>query len=340
MSRTTCTTLLICAIFIGFFIWAMLPRDDFSKKVSDTLQNEQKKADVIFKDATLAEVYDGVKYWELVAVRAVVNKSTGRADMVDVNGLSFDNGKPTIKFLAPSALWNINKNEIYMKDPIGYDASFEEQLKERILKGKKSSDRISYFHLAQKGKGEAFGGFWFQAKNLNWKLTTKKLLCHGAISLTKGNVVISSEDLESDVGMQKVRLTGHPSAEVAADPSPIIMNADEMLVDSSANTVTARNKVHITRNGSDIVADASTYSQSSNKVTMTGNVRINDGEIHAWSRSASYDIAGKLVTLTEDARAERNGNKIYGDRMTLYLGLNKIVVEGRSKATVKEVEVK
>ncbi len=118
-------TAIFVIVLIGFFVWALLPKDNFSDKISETLKKDKQKADVVFKDATFSEVYDGVKYWELIAKTAVINQSLGMANLSVVDGLFFDKGHPTIKFLAPSAIWQINKNDILLNDPIGYDVKFE-----------------------------------------------------------------------------------------------------------------------------------------------------------------------------------------------------------------------
>ncbi|MFH1710137.1 MAG: LPS export ABC transporter periplasmic protein LptC [bacterium] len=304
------TPALIALIMLGFFIWALMPKDDFSDKISEKLNNEKQKADVVFKAATLAEVSDGIKYWELVAKTAVINKSLGVANLSVVDGLFFDKGHPTIKFLAPSAVWRINKNEIVLADPIGYDIKYEKTIKDELAKIKDPARLSSFFHLPEK-IGKKYEGYWFSAKNLDWKLSTKKLLCSGAITLTKGDIMINAEELEADVGLEKVSLTGNPSGEIFTDSKKINITADKFLVDSYQDIVTADKNVIVTRNGSKLNADKAVYDQKKGAIELSGG-----------------------VSLTRD------NNKVYGEKMLLLLSGNKIIIQGRTKAQITGAEIR
>ncbi len=332
-------TALIALVMIGFFVWALMPKDDFSDKITEKLKKENQKADVVFKDATLAEVYDGIKYWELVAKSSVINRSIGTADLSVVDGLFFDKGRPTIKFLAPSAVWRINKNEIYLSNPIGYDIKYEKIIKNELAKVKDIARLHSVFHLPER-IGEKYEGYWFSAKNLNWSLSTKKLFCSGAISLTKGDMVINAEKLEADVGLKKVILTGHPSGEIFSDGKKIIIIADSFFVDSYQDMIIADRNVLIKRNGAKITATKAAYDQQKAVVQLNGDVFLTDGQITAFSKNASYDTRNNRITLTEKAKAVRSGNEVYGDSILVLLGQNKIIIKGRTKAKIKETELK
>lgn len=329
---------LIILIILGFFVWAMLPKDDFGKKISEQLKHDRSKADVIFKVATLAEIYDGIKYWELVAKTSVVNKSTGLAKMSDVDGIFYDNGRPTMKFIAPSATWYINKNEISLVTPIGYDIKSEGIIKAELEKVKDRSQIYSIFHLPE-FKLKSTEGYWFQAKNLNWKLATKKLLCSGAISLTKGNAVINAELLEADVRLDKVKLTGNPTGEISTNGGNIMLTADEFLIDSATDIIIADKNVTISKDKARIKAGRATFNQRAGTITLRDGVNIKEDQLAASSRTAVYDLDNSKVLLSSEAKAKRSGNEVSGDRMTIYLGRNKIVVEGNTRTKVKEAEI-
>jgi len=323
---------------VGFFVWALLPKDNFSDKISEKLDKEKEKADVIFNDATLAEVYDGIKYWELIAKNALINRSIGKADLFIVDGLFFDKGKPTIKFLAPSAIWYINKNEIFLSNPIGYDIKYDKTIKDELAKVKDIAKLKSVFHLPTK-VGEKYEGYWFSAKNLNWKLSTKRLICSGAISLTKGNIVIDAEKLEADVGLEKVLLTGKPSGDLFTDSKKIHVVADTFFVDSSQDMIIADQNVIITRNGTKIITTKAVNDQRQSVIELYGDVFLTDGEIKAYAKNASYDTINNKIALIEKAKAIRDGNAVFGDKIIVLLGQNKVIIQGRSKATIKEKEL-
>lgn len=330
---------LIIFIFLGFFIWALLPKDDFAGKVTKQLENDKQKADVIFKDSTLAEVYDGVKYWELISKSSVINKSQDVSDLTEVNGLFYDKGKPTLKFLAPSAVWHMQQNDIFLNDPIGYDIKFEKSILNKLEGIKGSRELRSIFHLPAK-LGNKYEGYWFSAKNLDWKLSTKKLVCIGSITLTKGDLLINSEKLEADVGLEKALLTGHPSGDIYSDGKAIHITADSFFIDSSKDIVVAEKNVIITRKGSRITSSKAVYDQKNDIITLYGDVSLADDKISAYSNNASYDTMNGKITLIENARAIRDKNEVFGDKITVLLGQNKIIIQGHSRASVKGTEGK
>ena len=330
---------LIIIFLLGFFLWAVMPKDDFNSKIFKEILEQKDQADIVFKDATLAEIYDGIKYWELISKSSAINKSFGRADMNDVDGLFFDNGKPTIKFLAPSAIWYMKKNEISLNEPIGYDVKYDKTIRAELAKVKDIQHIYSVFHLPDKNTGKAYKGYWFQAKKLNWRLATKKLICSGNILLTKDNVVINAGKLEADVGMEKVMLTERPSAEIASNGDKIMITAKEIYVDSFSDIIMAKDKVTLTKGTATISTSKLLYDQKNDFVEMTGNVYVSDKYITAFSNVASYDIKNNKVSLVGKAKAKRENNEIFGDKMTIFLGQNKIIVEGKTKATIKETEV-
>jgi lipopolysaccharide transport protein LptA len=329
----------VLLIILSFFIWAILPKEDYNKKVNELLKNESIKADITFKDATYAEIYDGVKYWELVAKTSLINKTTGIANLFEVNGLFYDNGLPTIKFIAPRAVWHMNNNEINLTDPIGYDVRNEKIVKNQIEVARKSAKGASIFHLPDINK-KNFDGYWFTAKNLNWKLATKKLLCDGNISLTKGNVTITSQHLAADVGLEKVLLTGSPSAEMITSGERTVTKAQEIFVDSSTDILTASTSVEITNSTAKINSDKYIFDQNTDIITFPSEIYVVDGLVNAYAGAASYNVKNKKISLIGKAKAKRGDNELFGEKMTLMLGENKIMVEGRTKAKVKESEIR
>jgi lipopolysaccharide transport protein LptA len=269
----------------------------------------------------------------------VINKTLDISDLTDVDGLFYDKGKPTLKFLAPTAVWHMNANEIYLNDPIGYDIKLEKTIRSKLEAMKGAKNLRSIFHLPTKFS-DKYEGYWFSAKNLNWKLSTKKLICNGSITLTKGDLLINAEKLEADVGMEKAHLTGKPSGDVYSDGKSVHIAADSFFIDSSKDIVVAEPNVTITRKGSKITAGKAVYNQKNGIITLFGDVFLTDDQISAYSKNASYDTLNSKVTLLEKAKAVRGKNEVYGDKIQVLLGQNKIVIQGHSKAMVKGTEGK
>ena len=120
----------------------------------------------------------------------------------------------------------------------------------------------------------------------------------------------------------------------------IIMNADRFLVDSSKDVVIAEKNVKIIRSKAQITSAMSIFDQKNDIVNMTGGVNLTDPPIVAFAISADYDIGSKRVALYGGAKAKRDANELSGDKITVYLGQNRLVVEGGTKAKIKEVEIK
>ncbi|OGB90768.1 hypothetical protein A2625_06975 [candidate division WOR-1 bacterium RIFCSPHIGHO2_01_FULL_53_15] len=108
------------ALTLGVFYWALfLPKDDISQRIYRTLKEQETRADLAFKKVSFEESTEGLKFWQLEAESAVVNKSTGLATLKNTRGIFFKNGKPVLKFRSPAALWDMAKKEIYLDQPLG-----------------------------------------------------------------------------------------------------------------------------------------------------------------------------------------------------------------------------
>ncbi|MDI6730969.1 MAG: LptA/OstA family protein [Candidatus Margulisbacteria bacterium] len=175
----------------GIFLWAIFaPKEDISTQIHKTLKEQEKKADVIFKEVKFQEISSGKKYWDLLAQSAMLNKSTQIAALKSAKGTFYKNGKAVLLFRSPAALWDMKKKEIWLDKPLGKGA-----------------------------------GFWFNANNLSWKFADQKLLCRGEIILNKGEVTAFCDKLESDVALEKAALQGNPRIIVAVNGRAPISNA-------------------------------------------------------------------------------------------------------------------
>src|SRR3989338_1608931 len=154
------------ALTLGVFYWALfLPKDDISQRIYRTLKEQETRADLAFKKVSFEESTEGLKFWQLEAESAVVNKSTGLATLKNTRGIFFKNGKPVLKFRSPAALWDMAKKEIYLDKPLGYDVNAERQIN-TLVKTIQAAP-ASIFNLPALYKKGL--GYWFQAKNLSWK---------------------------------------------------------------------------------------------------------------------------------------------------------------------------
>jgi lipopolysaccharide export system protein LptA len=327
------------ALFIvGIFAWALFaPKKDLSQFIYTTMQEQAKRADVSFKTVSFEEVSNGEKFWQLRAVTAMVNKNSGLATLQETTGTFYKKGRPVLKFRSPAALWEMKKQEIYLDKPLGFDAAYERQI--TALAGKLRTDPLSVFNLpAQFRKGL---GYWFQAKNLSWRVADQLLLCTGGIRLTKGEITGQAETLKGDVEFNKVVMEGQPRFTITpAGSAPVTIEAHSFEIASAQDLLSAYGDPVITWQDARITAQAASYHQNKKLLRLTGDVRILYKDIDASGAAADYLVAEQRIILTGGARATQAGSNLSSDRVVVSLKEQKISLAGRSRVVVTEEELK
>jgi lipopolysaccharide export system protein LptA len=295
---------LFAAFILGIFAWALFaPKEEISTRIYKTLKEQEKVADLSFKEVTFEEVLAGTLYWQLKAQNAMVNKSTGVAALKDVKGIFYKNGKAVLHFLSPAALWDMQKKEIYLDKPIGYDISLEKKISSLR---KKDNPAASVFTLPRLYKGGR--GAWFEARNLSWKLGDQKLLCTGGIVLNKGEATGYANRLQGDVALEQVFLEGNPRIEIVSPQS---------------GTIT-------------IEADILEVITPQDLIKFINNVRINYRDSQAQSNNATYMTRTEKIQLEGNASARQGENIITGKLLTVGVKDGRISVAGKGKVVISE----
>ena len=288
----------------------IFPKKDATKFISKTLEEQRSRADLYFKGVTVSEIVAGVKYWEIKASTSVINKTTGLNTLKGTKGTFFKEGNPVLKFIAPKAVWDIQKKEIYLTEPIGYDIKSEKGIEEKIKTWRQVSNVFSVFHLPAKYPIPSKLGYWFASKNLEWGLADQKIICKEGLTLTKGDISIVAEKLEADVALEKVILTGKPQA-VIEQGEKIIITAERFEIDGKAELVEISEQVKVTR-----------------------------GDIKTWSNEAKYLMKDRKIVLTGNPIFQRRGSKLSGEKVIISLKEQKVIIEGKTKVIVGEEEFK
>lgn len=334
-------TLLVAALIAlvaWIFYWALFsPKEDISQRIYQTLKEQEKRADLSFKKVSFEEVSAGEKFWQLVAESAVVNKNAGIATLQNTNGTFYKKGKAVLKFRSPAALWDMKKKEIYLDKPLGYDALYERQILSllRTLRAKPQS----IFTLPKEYRKGL--GYWFQARNLSWKVADQLLLCTGGIVLNKGEITGYADALKGDVEFNKVVMEGNPRVIVTPlNSSPVTLEARTFELSSPQDLLSAQGDPVITWKEAKVLSDAARYLQREKKIELTGNVRVHYRDILAWGNAANYFVDREEVVLTGDARATQGENNLTSDKVMVSLKDQKISLLGRSKVVITEEEKK
>jgi lipopolysaccharide export system protein LptA len=331
--------LIIAAAFlIGIFAWAVFaPKPQISERIYNTLKEQEKRADLSFKDVTFEEVVNSVKYWQLKADSATVNKSTEIATLKDAQGTFFKKGKPVLRFRSPAALWDMKNKEILLDKPLGYDVKLDRKIAD-LVKTLKSS-RFSIFNLPR--LYDQGLGYWFQANNLSWKVSDQKLLCTGGIVLNKGEITGYAERLEGDVGLERIKLEGKPRIVITpANSSPITLEADSFEVVSEQDLILAKGRPRIKWEDANITAQELKYDQKKSLLELVRDVRIKYKDISAWGDSAKYLTEKAKVTLLGRARASQGDNRLSGEEVNVLLKQRKIAVVGKGRVIITEEDIK
>jgi lipopolysaccharide transport protein LptA len=329
--------LIIFLIFIAaIFYWALYtPKPDVSQRIYKTLKEQEQRADITFKEVTFEENVAGVKYWQLKAQSATVNKDSGIATLRTADGTFFKKGRPVLRFKSPAAVWDMKKKEILLDKPLGYDVKLERKISTLIKSLKKSP--FSIFNLPAAYKENE--GYWFQSNNLSWNVADQKLLCTGGIILNKGDITGYAQQLEGDVGLERVLLKGNPRIVVFPnDSSPITLEAAVFEVISAQDIIIAHGNPRIFWQDSVVKADNLKYLQRENVLELTGNVSINYKDIQAWGSQASYFTKTRTIILEKNARARQGANELSGDKIKLSLLDKKLSVIGKGKVVIIKEE--
>jgi LPS-assembly protein len=122
-----------------------------------------------------------------------------------------------------------------------------------------------------------------------------------------------------------------PSIQPPAKDAPILLQADEIVYDSEANTISAVGHVEISDDGRTLIADRVVYDQASDKVTARGHVSITDtrGNVAFADQVVLTDhmrdgalsgfgaLLGKTGRLAANSAQRINGNIVIA-RRTVY----------------------
>jgi LPS export ABC transporter protein LptC len=132
---------------------------------------------VQFKSTHLASKEGGNKYWDLDASKIVYNESSGKADLYKVNCVFWDKIKqPSIKVSAPQG-----------------EADLEKQV-------------LRFFNQV---KAIANTGEILTGKEMWWNGLTKRLYGKGNIVITKGESILTADELELDPNNKEIQVKGN-----------------------------------------------------------------------------------------------------------------------------------
>jgi len=294
--------IVMLALLAVIFAWAVfIPKESVTEKINKTLQEQKNKSDMFMKGVTFSEIVNGVKYWEIRSVTSEVNNSTGIADLNQINGAFFKNGKPSVKFISPKVQWDMNKKSIRIETPLGFDKKYK-----------------------------------FETSYLDWSLSTKKMFTDRDVVFEGDNLIVTARGLSSDAGLETMVLKGGPKARIRQDGEVLEIGARVFEINGGTGSILASGEAKAVRGDLFIRSESLFYDKGKNNASAIKSVRVIYKDIRAWSDFAVYDIVKNTVLLSGSARAVRGEDELTGDRLIIDLKNNKIMIKGRTKVVVDE----
>lgn len=322
---------------LGLFVWALYaPKQDVAQNlINATLKEQKKRSDLFYKGVTFQETEKGVKYWEIKAKTSSINNSTKIASLEGTNGTFFQKGKPVLTFIAPSAIWQMDKKQIDIYRAVGYDANSDKASIDSIIK--KSKDMPTYFELPAKYKGKG-RGFFFKAENLSWDINDKNLFCKNGLWLQKGNISGMAKTLTGDVALEKVIISGNPIMYIS-NGYPAQLQAEQFAVDSKKNELSAKNGVTLTANKIILKTERAVFDQDKNIIHLSGGVTAVHKNYKALSQNAEYAIIQEKIILTKKAKLIRGKVELTGDKVAINVKTRSFSISGKSRIVIPEDEI-
>jgi lipopolysaccharide export system protein LptA len=120
---------------------------------------------------------------------------------------------------------------------------------------------------------------------------------------------------------------------------PIKITAKTLVADNKRGTVTFKGNVVATRGEMVISSDALIASYSNkgkeiDQITAQGNVRVTQGDTVAVGQKAVFYNAEQKVVLSQEAKVWQGRNEVSGETITVFLGEDRMVVEGGTSQRV------
>ena len=116
LSKRTIFSVVLLTFLILLSIWVFFTN---SAGKIDTISSDSQKIEsnqVTVNDLIIIETKKGQKYWEVLAETGTYDKTMGKADLTNIIGNFYQNGKVVLSFEAPLAVYDRINKEITLKN--------------------------------------------------------------------------------------------------------------------------------------------------------------------------------------------------------------------------------
>ena len=167
-------TLFLCTFLAvgGVLYWAFSNQPQISVENVDDPANKS----LSYAGNTLTEEKDGKKIWELTAETITVDPVTKNITLKNINGVFYQDDGNNIHLTAPTALDDNKTHDITITEKV----------------------------IATRSDGSNF-----TASQVLWQNSIQKFTGEGSVKVVKEDTVITGDKLETDAGMNKVKVEGN-----------------------------------------------------------------------------------------------------------------------------------
>ncbi|MFA5105024.1 MAG: LPS export ABC transporter periplasmic protein LptC [Candidatus Margulisiibacteriota bacterium] len=292
----------VLILVLWLFYWALfVPKESLTGRISRELERQSSKLDLFMKGVVFSEIIEGKKYWEIKALTSQINKDTGKSLMNDVQGIFFSNGKPSIRFAAPSVVWDMKERQIKIDSPKGFDGSYN-----------------------------------FSIPDLTWALNRDIFWTDGPVVFESGQGTIKGRGLSGSPGKSGMTIKGNPVASFTRGKSSLILRAQSFGLDGTRGDITAAGGCTASMDALFITAEEMKYFRSKTEIVARGKVKITFRDIRASSDSALFRLGGNIVILSGNAAASRQGSRMSAGSLKIDMKNNRIVMKERTEVFIDD----
>ena len=300
------TFFLLVLILVLIFGWALFnPEENLTLKVSKKIEEQKQKSDLFMKGATFSEAVGGNKFWEIKAITSFINKSTQKAEMNEINGTFFKDGKPSLKIIAPKVFWDMRNKRIEVISPLGYQ---------------------------DKSK--------FETSSLIWSLDDKKITAKEKIVFERDNVTVTAGSMKADTDLEMMVLQNSPFALIKIKGLPDIeVRSGVFKVNAKTGFLSASGSAELKRGDLLIKSDEISFDAKQSILFAKGDTKITYKDISAVCLTARYSTKKDIVSLFTGVALNRGGNQLNGEKIDLNLKDETISIKGKKSRAVIEEEL-
>lgn len=296
---------LILVLVLWLFYWAIfVPKESLTGRISRELERQSSKLDLFMKGVVFSEIIEGKKYWEIKALTSQINKDTGKALLNDIQGVFFSDGKPSVRFTAPSVIWDMKERQIRIESPKGFDGSYN-----------------------------------FSVPDLSWSLSRDSFWTDGPVVFQSAQGTIKGRGLSGSPGKAGMTIKGDPVASFSWRGKVMRLQAKSFGLDGTRGNISASGGCTASMDALSVTAEEMEYFRAKMEVSARGKVKLSYRDIKASADNALFRLGGNTVTLSGNAAASRQGSRMSAGRLKIDMKNNRIIMEERTEVFVEEEDL-